>query len=311
MNRSVQFVAAIVLTFPILAAFGAQENSDRAERLRQEASALLAEDKVTDAVDRLKEALAANPKSDQCWVDLEGAMRRVHKGKVPLDVRDTIIKAYPLSAMPHVFKAVSLFKENQFSQAEDEFAKAAKLEPRSPYVYGFMFQIHTLNGEYSKALAEHKRYTDLGGAKIFEGVARQYGFLLLALDRQLNGNNLPPASWKMPEDFSAIASLSSAGMPFLLWLLNDVEDPKIVLGDANAKGSSKKYTYTGSEDSPLEYAPGLHIWDATILVTPQDGILLLNGTRLKHVSVVEGIKETRVGVVKDWRFEFKQKSPGK
>jgi len=311
MNRSMHLVAAIALTFPILASSAAQENRDTAERLRQEASALLAEGKIGNAVERLKEALTANPKSDQCWLDLEGAMRRVHEGKVPLDVRDTIIKAFPLSAMPHVFKAVSLFQENQFSQADEEFAKAAKLEPRSPYVYGYMFQIHTLNGEYTKALAEHKRYTDLGGAKIFEEVARQYGFLLLALDRQLNGNNLPPASWKMPEDFSAIARLSSAGMPFLLWLLRNVEDPKIVLGDANAKGSSKKYTYDGSEDSPLEYAPGLHIWDATILVTPQDGILLLNGSKLKHVSVLQGIKTTRVGVVRDWRFEFKQKLPRK
>jgi hypothetical protein len=169
-----------------------------------------------------------------------------------------------------------------------------------------MFQIHTLNGEYEKALGDHKRYTDLGGAKIFEGVARQYGFLLLALDRQLNGKNLPAASWKMPEDFSAIAELSTAGMPFLLWLLSNIEDPKIVLGDASAKGSSKMYTYKGSEESPLRYAPGLYIWDATVLVTPQDGILLLDGTKLKHVSVVQGIKTTRVGVVRNWRFAFEQ-----
>jgi len=307
MKTSIQLVAGIVITLCVVASSGAQENSQTAERLRNEASGLLAQGKISNAVDRLKEAVAADPKSDQCWLDLEDAMGRLHEGKVPLDARDGMIKAYPLSAMPHVFKAVALFKDDQFSQADDEFAKAMKLEPRSPYVYGYMFQIHTLNGEYEKALGDHKMYTDLGGAKIFEGVARQYGFLLLALDRQFNGKNLPAASWRMPEDFSAIAELSSAGMPFLLWVLRNVQDPKVVLGDASAKGSNLKYTYRGSEDSPLKYAPGLYIWDGTVLVTPQDGILLLNGTKLKHVSVVHGIRTTRVGVVRDWRFEFEQK----
>lgn len=307
MKTNIQLVAGIVITLCVIASSGAQESRQTAERLRKEASAFLGEGKISNAVDRLKEAVAADPKYDQCWLDLEHAMQRLHQGKVPLDARDAMIKAYPLSAIPHVFKAVALLRDDQFSQADDEFAKAMKLEPRSPYVYGFRFQIHTHNGEYEKALGEHKRYTDLGGAKIFEGVARQYGFLLLALDRQFNGKNLPAASWKMPEDFNAIAELSSAGMPFLLWLLGNVEDPKIVLGDASAKGSSKKYTYKGSEDSPREYAPGLYMWDATVLVTPQDGILLLNGTKLKHVSVVQGSKTTRLGVVNNWRFEFEQK----
>jgi tetratricopeptide (TPR) repeat protein len=280
-----------------------------AEQLRKEASVLLDQGKISNAIDRLKEAIAANSKCDECWLDLENALRRLHEGKVPLDARDAMIKVYPLSAFPHLFKAVALFKDDQFSQADGEFAKAMNLEPRSPYVYGFMLQIHTLTGEYEKALGEHKTYTALGGATIFEPVARQYGFLLLALDRQFTGKNLPATDWKMPEDFDAIATLSEAGMPFLLWLLNNVEDQKIVLGEKGATGPSKKYIYEGSKDSPLEYAPGLYIWDATVLVTPQDGILLLNGSKLKYVSVVKGVKKARFGAVKNWRFEFEEESP--
>ncbi len=200
-----------------------QESTSSCERLRKDASALLAQGKAGDAVDRLKEALAANPKCDQCWLDLEDALERLHGGKVPLEARDAMIAAYPSSAMPHVFKAVALFKDERFSESDAEFANAEKLESHNPYVYGYRFQIETLNGQYDKALADHTRYSELGGAKIFgssaisgKGVANleeEVVLVTIAVGHSLDHFDL------------VVHALKQAGMQGVLAVGQDAVDP--------------------------------------------------------------------------------------
>ena len=80
-----------------------------------------------------------------------------------------------------------------------------------------------------------------------------------------------------------------------------------MLGGGSATGGhfdNQRWQFAGSEQKPYEYAPGLKIWNATVIAVPQYGVFVMDGTKLRKTQVVDGMRHEIDGVVKNWRFVF-------
>lgn len=284
------------------------EAQQTAESLCKEAASLLDQGKTNDALAAFEKAIATAPRRGETWMAI--ADSQLYQRHAQPEAWDALITAHPSSPFPRLFKGSSYYGWGKLAQADAELTAAQQLGPNDALVWSFCYQVHTLEGRYDEAFADYGKYLKFGGFKPLEATANRFGSLLACLNRQLHGDKLPPADWQAPKDFSATAEISNAGEPFLFWLLNangPITDPKVFLGDTKAKSSflsNKFYTCKGSKDEPVAYAPNLYMWDASILVTAEYGILLGNGSKLKHVSVVHGIEQVQYGAVKNWQFVF-------
>lgn len=295
----------------------AQETQSQAKKLIREAIPLLRGGETTKAIQIVKSAIAADANSEDAWL-WSVVLSTKLPGQQPtlqLQFWDDMARTYPSNTYPRVFKAVTLSNYEQFSQVDTEFQKAVNIAPRNPLVYAYMLQVHLEMGQYDKARSDFKNYKELGGHKMANEFAPAYDLLLQALDRQFRGVNLPPPDWKMPKNYLPDLTMSRIAGPWLEQLCNaNVKDPKFILGGKIGKGfdgENKRYKFVGLEDSPFEYAPGFYIWGGTVIVVPEYGALVVNGTKLKHVEVVNGARRTHLGVVKDWRFTFDERTQPK
>jgi predicted Zn-dependent protease len=292
----------VILTTVTLSSV-AQETKVSPGQLENEVVAYLQAGKVTEAIQSLKKWIANDPTSDEAWLYLAHASARLADQKAKLACWDEMIKAQPSSAFARLFKAMALYGLEQLPEAEAELTAATSLGLKEPLIWAYVFKMHIDWGQYEKAKADYLKYEALGGHKLSDKWVKDYDLYRQALERQFRGINLPPPDWQMPSDFLIDSGVKELNGFWLEAMFSQGVDAKSILGGYTSQ-SSARYKFEGSDQSPFEYAPGLYIWDAVLIQTPEYGVLLANGSRLKWVSIVEGVTKIRRGIIKGWKFHF-------
>ena len=260
------------------------------------------QDKKDSAIILLNKAIKLYPKDVPTFIWLGRLYHDNKQYEKAKTIYDRALLLDPKNIECIVRKALSCYKLKQYQEMEICFQKAIKLEPNNAATYGYMIQIHYLEGRYKKVISDVSTYKKLGDVKDFILV---YGLISEALTRQFDkSTNLPPTDWNPSYKPFPDLTFQEVASPWLEQLCEaNINDRSSVMGD-NTKGSTsgKRYKFAGTKESPFEYAAGCYIWDATVIFDEKYGILISNGSKIKYTSIINNIEVTKYGTVKNWSF---------
>jgi tetratricopeptide (TPR) repeat protein len=289
-----------------------EKAGDSSARLIEEASSLLRQNRTTEAVERVKSAVAIDPNSHMPWRALFQVSVSLPKEEETLRCWEEMATLYPSNAYCRAMRAAIFHKYGHLSKVKLEFEKAKAAAPRNPFIYAYIVQVYSGMGQYDAAYEAAKTFRDIGGEKEAEETVALFELMLKAILRQFHAVNLPPRTWELPTSYEIDLEMQSIADAWLVQLCAaNLKDQKFILGGSTTAvnfAMPKRWKFLGSKDNPVMYAPGFFIWDGAVVAVPQYGVLVVNGTKVKHVEVVGGISRSRIGEVKDWVFTFEKQS---
>ena len=277
-------------------------------QLIKEANELQKQHLTSDAIARVKAAIAADPMSHRPWRALEQMADKLDSKEETLKCWDDIAALYPSNAFCLAFHA-KIFAVNDKigpEKLESELQKAKAVAPADPFILFYCIESFTQIGQYDTALQDVKTFKDSGGNEQANAAVSLYELILLGLNRQFHGSNLPDGKWETPEKYEIDLSILNRGQPWLIQLCGaNLQTKDFILGgNAVSDFQPKRWKFGGSEENPFPYAPGLFIWDGSVISVPRYGTLVVNGTHLKYVQTLNGATISRIGTVKNWLFVF-------
>jgi len=266
-----------------------------------------------EAVISAKKAIATDPMLHRAWRLFEQITDHLSNADASASWAG-LEQVYGSNPYYHVYHAI-IFKGRGTLDSvtyEREMATAKELAPNNPFVLFYNIQDLVYLGQYTSALQSLQSYKATGGNKEVDSAVAFYECLLRGVDRQLNGRDIPLVSWTPPASFEIDISVSGISKPTGIqpWLIqlcgsNSNSIDFVIGGNSDTGVNPKRWKFVGgSQEDPYPYAPGLYIWDGSVIAVPNYGVIVVNGTRIKYVVTEGTTTRTRVGVVKDWRFVF-------
>ncbi|MCF8301678.1 MAG: hypothetical protein K9I94_00275 [Bacteroidales bacterium] len=276
------------------------QNFSSAKEMRNKAKELFyKENKKDSACILLENAAALYPKDTVTYMWLGTFYSDLKQHDKALNTFNKVLSIDPEDVYSLTYKAKTCYYLSKYECMENNFRKALQINPNNAGIYYIMIQLHYLTGQYKKVISEVPEYIKLGGDA---DIIFVYNLMSKALLRQFDKINLPPPEWNPGTKKMVDLNFTKLASPWLEQICaSNIDDPDHVLG-INRKESTQwnRYTFLGSKESPMEYAYGFYLWDATVIFDEFYGILISNGSKIKYESVINNVEVIKYGTVKNW-----------
>jgi tetratricopeptide (TPR) repeat protein len=152
----------------------------RADMLTSLGYALQIDGRNSDAIARYRQAIARDPTYIAAYEDLARLLWQAGDRKTYLTDINAAIARFPQSAPLRLSRAGILALAKQYTEAEEEYARAERLQPGNPIALDGRARIAAELGDAQGALAFHARALETGAKHAWVALSRAHSLLRLA-----------------------------------------------------------------------------------------------------------------------------------
>lgn len=197
---------------------------------------------------------------------------------------DQYTRIDPDNALVWANKAANLLKLERYAEMETSLQRARDLDPKDDTYLANRVTSAIVTGQYHLAREALISLEEIGKPR------PDYDNWTRNVLRILEGTDLPPAGWR--PDYTRYGTVVEA-----------VSSPGFMANFSakKAAGLGTKLSFRGSEEGPFKLSPGFTVWDGAVLIDPEYGVLLDDGTKFKYTVVTGADRTTKRGVIANWR----------
>lgn len=270
-------------------AFAAEENNTAAALFDKGKSAYDQGD-LEAALIFFEQGIAKDEKNSDAWLHRCFVLRRLGRITDELACWNRCIELFPDEPFAWRNTGIALLYDKQYTKAIERFDKAIMLDHKLGVNYFQRGECYFLMGHYKNALDDFNHAQTLGFSN--QTMDREILWLNRLL-RQFEGRDIPPKDWR--PDYDAYQRI--------------VEHTKfggMLVSIMEERAPAQKIRFKGTKKDPLSFAPGFLVWNGAWINDPEYGLLLENGTKVKHI-IVEGDKQiVNIGRIEGWKIHIKK-----
>ncbi|MHC4340986.1 MAG: hypothetical protein ACYSX0_12340 [Planctomycetota bacterium] len=312
----------------------------------READTVPAYERYLAAHPKAEHSTAARARRDelgrQVRLLLERAEAEWKKKKYPkaIATADRVLRLDPSEVEGHAMKADSYIQLRDWENALAHYEAADRLDPNEPRYLGnkasCLLSLERLEQMEACLREGHARFPNEAVLYVVEGsaliqvgeatralrafrIAARMGkrsrHLLWAyrLGKLSGGEGAPPLNWS-PALKRYLTNVGLVTHPRNLITIGESEldkrPPATGKGLRPAMGlGGARYGFGGSAEKPLTYLPNFEVWQGAVLLDPQYGHLLQNGTRYRQKRLVGGKLVIQTGVIWKGRTKVLETAP--